>query len=674
MSAPSVAPAQAVGLDAGATGHAVPGSPYTPGAVPIAAPTPECAIPAAMRAARRWLLWRAVPDDSPKGHRKVPFYASGLVRQGELDSPQDVAQFVGYDEACRAVAAGNYTGLAFALGPDGSGNCWQGFDADNMPPNLIDSVRNSTPGYTEVSPSGHGFHAIGYGRHFRTLASNGSNVEAYAGSRFFTVTGARGRGQLADLADFVEGPVAERHNAGRVGKATSPGEPAVAVDPSTITELRSALTAMRSDDRDLWIRMGMALKELGDVGRGLWIEWSQQSDKHRPGPDAKTWDSLQPRDTGYQAVFAEAQRNGWVNPRSNAARPPGVGAWQAPMPGAMALVAKPLRAFVGETVTIEFLIDDMLRRGYLYTLTGRTGSSKTGTAILLAMHLAEGRAFGRNECMKGSVLYIAAENAEDVRGRFRVQRSHGRWADEVLDSIHVIDQSFLLAQRAPELHKIITDLRAVFVVVDTDAAVSLQGGTSENDNGVRIDHAKQLRALTLLPSRPTVLDLCHPTGSAGKDNLVPRGGSAFLNEIDGNLCQWRDGTSIELWTHDEKFRGSPYSITLFSTLVTSDAVTDTKGRQIAIPLVELPATQGTADFAHVNAINDRSLLLKTMLMYPAFNQTSLANEMGWKTRNGEVDKPKISRLMKKLRQETPPLVTAADTLTPAGKKAAKAVA
>lgn len=49
--------------------------------------------------------------------------------------------------------------------------------------------------------------------------------------------------------------------------------------PETIQHLRSALLSMRADDRKLWIDCGMALKTLGDVGRGLWLEWSLTSRK-----------------------------------------------------------------------------------------------------------------------------------------------------------------------------------------------------------------------------------------------------------------------------------------------------------------------------------------------------------------------------------------------------------
>src|SRR5471032_1995795 len=84
-------------------------------------------IPVEMRNAKRWLLWsfKANPD-STKKPRKVPYYASGDTRQGTLDSPADLAQLVSFDDAMVALSSRRYTGLGFALGPDGSGAHWQG--------------------------------------------------------------------------------------------------------------------------------------------------------------------------------------------------------------------------------------------------------------------------------------------------------------------------------------------------------------------------------------------------------------------------------------------------------------------------------------------------------------------------------------------------------------------
>jgi len=85
------------------------------------------------------------------------------------------------------------------------------------------------------------------------------------------------------------------------------------VDPATFADLRDALFSMASDDRELWIRMGCALRGLGEQGRELWLDWSATSNLHRPAEDAHTWDGLRNDRIGYRAVFAEAFRQGWVH-------------------------------------------------------------------------------------------------------------------------------------------------------------------------------------------------------------------------------------------------------------------------------------------------------------------------------------------------------------------------
>ena len=74
----------------------------------------------------------------------------------------------------------------------------------------------------------------------------------------------------------------------------------------TIEDLRSALTTIPSDDRDLWVRMGHALKRLDERGHEPWIEWSRKSEKFDADDAERVWGSLSGDRTSYPAVFAEA--------------------------------------------------------------------------------------------------------------------------------------------------------------------------------------------------------------------------------------------------------------------------------------------------------------------------------------------------------------------------------
>ncbi len=106
----------------------------------------------------------------------------------------------------------------------------------------------------------------------------------------------------------------------RGGLAKPDDSSVITLPPETIQHLRSALLSMRADDYPPWVKAGFALKGLGDVGRGLWLEWSMTSEKSQVGGPlklSKTWDGFNPTDIDYHYVFAEAQRRGWVNPAKN---------------------------------------------------------------------------------------------------------------------------------------------------------------------------------------------------------------------------------------------------------------------------------------------------------------------------------------------------------------------
>jgi hypothetical protein len=352
-----------------------------------------------LKAQSVWLLWRLEPNPDPaKKPIKVPYYAHGGRRHGQLDGPEDRARLVGYAEALaqHERLAGAYEGLAVALGPDGRGGCWQGIDLDNIEQRGLADIANRWVrgdcagwGYVEVTPSETGVHIIGYGSEFPALGSNASGIEAYSGGRFFTFTG---RAALhispcrpVDLSTYVSDVLAPRHNAAREQRGA--GQGTTSVDPKTVTELRSALAHMRSDDRDLWMRMGMALKDLGETGRGLWTQWSQASDKYDAREAARQWDSFEPRNTGYQAVFAEAQRQGWLNPASKAAT--ATTSLEVPDDGRRALVCRSLGGV--QPRAIDWLWTGWIPQGYITILAGESGAGKSTVLADIAARVTTGR-------------------------------------------------------------------------------------------------------------------------------------------------------------------------------------------------------------------------------------------------------------------------------------------
>ncbi|MBF0253190.1 MAG: bifunctional DNA primase/polymerase [Candidatus Omnitrophica bacterium] len=86
----------------------------------------------------------------------------------------------------------------------------------------------------------------------------------------------------------------------------------ITLPESEIREIRSALNYIDSDDRDTWVKVGMALRSTGcESARGLWDEWSQKSEKFNAKDQAAKWQTFKPSDITIASVFHMAKRAGW---------------------------------------------------------------------------------------------------------------------------------------------------------------------------------------------------------------------------------------------------------------------------------------------------------------------------------------------------------------------------
>ncbi|TVR61844.1 MAG: DUF3987 domain-containing protein, partial [Candidatus Competibacteraceae bacterium] len=83
-------------------------------------------------------------------------------------------------------------------------------------------------------------------------------------------------------------------------------------DPERI---RDALCFISADDRDTWLRMGMAIKsEVGDTGFDLWDAWSQQAPSYNSRDARDVWNSIRANgQVTAGTLFHVAQANGWRN-------------------------------------------------------------------------------------------------------------------------------------------------------------------------------------------------------------------------------------------------------------------------------------------------------------------------------------------------------------------------
>src|SRR5258705_6043372 len=94
------------------------------------------------------------------------------------------------------------------------------------------------------------------------------------------------------------------------------------------------------------------------------------------------------------------------------------------IPGENVIELKPARLIVSSAEFIagfippDYLIDGLVQRRFVYSLTAPTGTGKTAIALLLAASIGLGRQIGEYQIEPGPVLYLASANPDDVRMRW----------------------------------------------------------------------------------------------------------------------------------------------------------------------------------------------------------------------------------------------------------------
>lgn len=325
--------------------------------------------------------------------------------------------------------------------------------------------------------------------------------------------------------------------------------------------------------------------------------------------------------------------------------------------------------FVHGFVPPDYVLDGILQRRFVYALTGKSGAGKTALLLLLAAHIALGRAVGNCEVEQGRVLYLSGENPDDVRMRWIAMAQQLDFDIETI-GVHFIDGRHRVSVVKESMREELESIGGVsLIVVDTSTAYF--EGDDENSNTQAKNHALMLRSLTDLPGGPCVVVACHPTKNAPEDNLLPRGGGAFVNEMDGNLIIRKTDNISELhWQY--KFRGPDFTPLSFQLReVTHERLKDSKGRLlpqvIAAPLSEA----AEAEIAKVVRSREDQLLLM-LDSHPQASTAELAKLLDWKMRNGNPYKMLVARLLKSLAAPKIKLITKERdgyVLTPKGLKA-----
>jgi hypothetical protein len=328
--------------------------------------------------------------------------------------------------------------------------------------------------------------------------------------------------------------------------------------------------------------------------------------------------------------------------------------------------------FVGGFVPPDYVIFGLLQRRFLYSLTGKTGAGKTAILLRIAAHIAEAMKIVDRDIEPGRVLYLAGENADDVRMRWIALAQQIGFDLEAV-GVHFIPGVFKISEMAERIRAEIKQIGPVsLIIVDTSAAYF--EGDDENDNKQNGDHARRLRMLTTMPGDPCVIAACHPVKNASDDNLIPRGGGAFLNEVDGNLTAARDVSGTVEMHWQAKYRGPDFAPIHFTLrTVTHERLKDSKGRLIPTVVASPLSEQGQEDIARVAHSREDELLV--MLLDPAYrnaSQREQATRLGWLMKDGKPYQVQVKRTLAALKKAK--LVTVErgqTTLTKKGIEAAK---
>jgi ribosomal protein L12E/L44/L45/RPP1/RPP2 len=309
--------------------------------------------------------------------------------------------------------------------------------------------------------------------------------------------------------------------------------------------------------------------------------------------------------------------------------------------------------FVSDHQPLEYLIDEILQRRFLYSFTAPTGWGKTSVALLIAAHVAMGKDLGNIEVERGKVLFLAGENPDDVRMRWI------KLCDEMKIDAYNNDVFFLpgaVRLDAPAIRKMLddeTDEHGPFALIIVDTSVAYFTGKDENDAIGMVAHAKMFRSYSKVNGNPTILVTCHPVKSFDVNNLVPRGGNAFVNEVDGNLvCLYDADTKIVTMTHHGKFRGPDFEPPLFRIVADKNCekLKTVKGRGVWTATAHLISAEEKA------ALDEKSdgrtgRLLELIVAEPGISLAKMAEKLGLFYQSGKPNKALVDALVKRLREE-----------------------
>lgn len=296
----------------------------------------------------------------------------------------------------------------------------------------------------------------------------------------------------------------------------------------------------------------------------------------------------------------------------------------------------------------EWLIDGVVQHGRVYACTSLTSHGKTATWLYNGTMVQAGRKVAGLEVAQGNVLMMMGENPDDGRARMHGMKRALNLKDE--DFPVVLPATYqLTADQVEQLRFGVTvrlGIKLSLIVVDT--APAFFPFEDENQNVPAGDWARILRMLTEMPGHPAVIALCHPIKNASKDNLLPRGGGAFLNELDGNLTLWSEELGEQTTLHWQgKIRGPSFAPINYRLRSVPTGFVDKRGRDEMTVIAE-PVDEFEAASRRGQRLADENAVLKAFINTPDASYRDIALRMGWVGKDGKGQGWKVQDAIQKL--------------------------
>jgi hypothetical protein len=417
-------------------------------------------------------------------------------------------------------------------------------------------------------------------------------------------------------------------------------------------------------DWEAWNKVGMAVWRAtggSDMGWAALDAWSRRNRAYDAEQTRARWDhyfTSPPTQIGAGTIFhmaAEARRaraNGPDHAPPDEDPRPDVPPDYGPTPHSRLPPWLSLAEFMATYETPDYVVDGILQRGRLYALTSPTSHGKTAVAQLIGIHVAANRNLGNIEVTGGPIIFLAGENPSDLCVRMHAAcQYHGLNPTNV--PLLVMPGNFPLTPEAAEELKNTIDAEGVNPAgIIFDTAASFFPGDNDNDNVQKGAYGRNLRVLTTCQGRPFVLVPTHPVKHPDRDNLLPAGGGAFLNELDGNLTLWGEPVGEIATMHWQgKFRGADFQpVTFALQQVKIAGLMDARGR----PVVSIIATLQTYDQAEAaarTARSDEDTVLELLRRHPGISIRAVCTEASWLSPAGSPLISKVQRLIKSLKAD-----------------------